>query len=77
MGAGKKRCVILAGILVVAIPLVGLALFVNFTGTAALEERVVNENRNYSFIEKGSVTKDAFIAMIESVVKGQDHPRFL
>jgi len=46
----KKWRAILAGILVVAIPLIGLALFVNFTGTAALEEMVVNENRNYSMI---------------------------
>jgi signal transduction histidine kinase len=44
----KKWRAILAGILMVAIPLVILALFVNFTGTAALEERVVNENKNYS-----------------------------
>ena len=46
----KKWRVILTGILVVVIPLVGLALFVNFTVTAALEDRVINENRNYSFM---------------------------
>lgn len=46
----KKWRAILAGILVVAIPLISLALFVNFTATAALEERVINENRNYSLL---------------------------
>ncbi len=46
----KKWRAILAGILVVAIPLISLALFVNFSATAALEERVINENRNYSLL---------------------------
>ena len=46
----KKWRAILAGILVVAVPLISLALFVNFTGNAALEERVINENRNYSLL---------------------------
>ena len=41
---------ILSGILVTAMPLISLALFVNFTGNAALEERVINENRNYSLL---------------------------
>ncbi len=46
----KKWRAILAGILVTAMPLISLALFVNFTGNAALEERVINENRNYSLL---------------------------
>jgi len=45
---GKKRRVILAGLLTVAAPLIGLAVLVDFQMTAALEERVTKETEWFS-----------------------------
>ena len=41
----KRWRIILSGILIVAVPLLGLALFINFEVTTVLEERIINENR--------------------------------
>ena len=41
----KRWRIILAGILIVAVPLLGLAALVDFQVTAALEERIIDENQ--------------------------------
>lgn len=52
----KKRWrVILSGLLIVAIPLLSLALFVHFEVTAALEERIIKENKGLAAIAAHSL----------------------
>ncbi|MEK6743296.1 MAG: ATP-binding protein [Nitrospirota bacterium] len=46
----KKRRAIVAGILVVAIPLISLAVFVHYSVTAALEERIIKETGWFAVI---------------------------
>jgi len=45
----KRWRIILAGILVVAVPLVGLAVFVKLEATSMLEERIMTDNSRLSF----------------------------
>ncbi|MBZ0158252.1 MAG: PAS domain S-box protein [Alphaproteobacteria bacterium] len=54
----KKKCrIVLFGILIVAVPLAGLAFFVNFAVTAAIEGRIIRETQGLSKAASHNITR--------------------